>query len=250
MFPGPYRIPALRVPQPRSCPPTRATYVSYRGPWAVETFVRERMLDVIARELGLSRAEIRRRNLIGADELPDRPWSPARPSTCGCRPSAGSSRRPWSWPASTTGKRTKAEARAAGRRLGLGFATYIEAAPGPPDYLDHIAPGFTPLANCEPIHAVLEADGTVTVHTQQVPHGQGHETTLAQLAADELGVPIDAVRIRYGDTRTAPFGLVGTAGSRAATMASGAVLPGHRGTSGTGSSTSPPTCSRPPPTTS
>jgi carbon-monoxide dehydrogenase large subunit len=75
----------------------------------------------------------------------------------------------------------------------------------------------------EPIHAVLESDGSVTVHTQQVPHGQGHETTLAQVAADELGVPVEAVRIRYGDTNFAPFGLAGTGGSRSAAMAGGAV---------------------------
>src|SRR5207237_2920272 len=121
------------------------------------------------------------------------------------------------------GEAAKAEARAAGRRRGVGFANYIEAAPGPPEYMDHALPGMSPIVK-EPAHAVLEADGSVTVHTQQVPHGQGHETTLAQLTADELGVRLDAVEIRYGDTRTQPFGLIGTAGSRAATMASGAVL--------------------------
>jgi carbon-monoxide dehydrogenase large subunit len=121
-------------------------------------------------------------------------------------------------------ERAKAEALAQGRRLGMGFASYLEPAPGPPDYLDHVAPGLAAIVNCEPIHAVLEADGTVTIHTQQVTHGQSHETTLAQLAADQLGVPIDAVRVSYGDTRTTPFGALGTQGSRAATFASGAVL--------------------------
>ncbi len=60
--------------------------------------------------------------------------------------------------------------------------------------------------------------------TSQSPHGQGHHTTLAQLAADELGVPLDAVRIVSGDTQVTPFNLVGTGGSRAATLASGAVI--------------------------
>src|SRR5262249_36531760 len=59
-------------------------------------------------------------------------------------------------------------------------------------------------------------------------HGQGHETTLAQVAADEMGVPFDHVRVVYGDTRITPFSLIGTGGSRAATMASGAVLYGTR----------------------
>ncbi len=75
----------------------------------------------------------------------------------------------------------------------------------------------------EPARSVLEADGTVSVYTQQMPHGQGHETTLAQVAADALGVPIEQVRVRYGDTSITPFGLSGTGGSRSAPMAGGAV---------------------------
>jgi carbon-monoxide dehydrogenase large subunit len=221
VLPGPYRIPALEF-HSRILFSNKATYVPYRGPWAIETFVRERMLDIIARELGLSRAEIRQRNLIGPDELPTTMVSGLTLDE------RVSSRRLFDKAMEVAGfgewEGTKVEARAAGRRLGMGFANYIEPAPGPPEYLDHVAPGFGPLANCEPIHAVLEADGTVSVHTQQVTNGQGHETTLAQLAADQLGVPIDAVRISYGDTRTAPFGLLGTQGSRSATFASGAVL--------------------------
>ncbi|MGH9010485.1 MAG: xanthine dehydrogenase family protein molybdopterin-binding subunit [Acidimicrobiia bacterium] len=226
VLPGPYRIPALEF-HGRILFSNKATYVSYRGPWEIETFVRERMLDIIAREFGLSRAEIRRRNLIGPDELPTAMVTglalDERVSARQVFDKAMEVARFDEW------EGTKAEARAAGRRLGMGFATYIEPAPGPPDYLDHVVPGFVPLANCEPIHAVLEADGTVTVHTQQVTNGQGHETTLAQLAADQLGVPIDAVRISYGDTRTAPFGLLGTQGSRSATFASGAVLVATKG---------------------
>jgi len=61
------------------------------------------------------------------------------------------------------------------------------------------------------------------VFTQQMPHGQGHETTLAQVAADELSVPIEQVRLRFGDTSITPFGLMGTGGSRSAPMAGGAV---------------------------
>ena len=226
VLPGPYRIPALEFGG-RILFSNKATYVPYRGPWAIETFVRERMLDIIARELGLSRAEIRRRNLIGPDELPTTMVSGLTLDE------RVSSRRLFDKAMEVAAfddwEGTKTEARAAGRRLGMGFANYVEPAPGPPEYLDHVAPGFGPLANCEPIHAVLESDGTVTVHTQQVTNGQGHETTLAQLAADQLGAPIDAVRISYGDTRTAPFGLLGTQGSRSATFASGAVLIAARG---------------------
>ena len=117
----------------------------------------------------------------------------------------------------------QAAARAQGCRLGLGIATYIEAAPGPPGYMDAVVPGLSAFASAEPIHAVLEGDGSITVHTRQVPHGQGHETTLAQVAADELGVAVEAVRVRYGDTNFAPFGISGTGGSLSAAMAGGAV---------------------------
>ena len=113
-------------------------------------------------------------------------------------------------------------ARDAGRLLGLGFATFIEAAPGPPGFFDHIMPGFSSMTT-EPAYMSLDADGSVSVFTQQVPHGQGHETTLAQVAADQLGVPIEQIKVRYGDTKVTPFGLMGTGGSRSAAMAGGVV---------------------------
>jgi carbon-monoxide dehydrogenase large subunit len=226
MFPGPYRLPALEF-HSRIITSNKATYLPYRGPWEIETFVRERMLDVVARQLGLSRAEIRRRNLIGDDELP------AAMVTGPALDVRMSARRVFEKAMDVTGaddwEKTRAEAFAAGRRIGMGFATYIEAAPGPPGYMDNVGPGFSAMVDREPINAVLEADGTVTLHTQQVTHGQSHETTLAQLAADQLGVPMEVIRISYGNTRTAPFGLVGTAGSRAATFASGAVLLATKG---------------------
>ena len=86
--------------------------------------------------------------------------------------------------------------------------------------------------------------------TRQQPHGQGHETTLAQVAVDELGVRFEDVRVVFGDTDVTPMALVGTGGSRAATMANGAVLHGSRAAAGPGSCRSPPTCSRRAPTTS
>jgi carbon-monoxide dehydrogenase large subunit len=226
MFPGPYRVPALEF-HSRILTSNKATYLSYRGPWEIETFVRERMLDVVARELGLSPAEIRRRNLIGVEELPTTmltgPALDVRMSAQRVFEKAMEVAGVDDW------ERTRAEARADGRRLGLGFASYIEAAPGPPGYMDTVGPGFSAMLDCEPINTVLEADGSVTVHTQQVTHGQSHETTLAQLAADQLGVPMEAVTVSYGNTRTSPFGLVGTAGSRSATFASGAVLLATKG---------------------
>lgn len=220
MFPGPYRVDALQF-DIEVVSSNKATYVAYRGPWAVETWVRERLFDVVARELGMSRAEIRLRNIVGPDMLPTTmvtgPVLDVRMSAKATLQRALEIADFAHWTEHQTAAREE------GRRLGLGIATYIEAAPGPPGYADAFAPGMAALGGDEPIHAVLEGDGSVTLHTQQVPHGQGHETTLAQVAADELGVPVEAVRIRYGDTAFAPFGMTGTGGSRSAAMAGGAV---------------------------
>jgi carbon-monoxide dehydrogenase large subunit len=76
----------------------------------------------------------------------------------------------------------------------------------------------------DPSRVRLEPDGRVTVITSQMPHGQGHETTLAQVAADELGVPFDHVSVVTGDTQLTSFYFFGTGASRAAHMASGSVL--------------------------
>ena len=219
-MPGAYRIQALRFDTTITAT-NKGTYVAYRGPWAAETWVRERMLDVVARELGLTPAQIRLANMYQADELPaamvtgpplDVRMSAHRTLTEALHV-AGADQ----W------KSTQEAARAEGRALGMGIATFIEAAPGPPRFFDYIAPGFSSLVGTEPAYTVLEADGAVSVHTQQVPHGQGHETTLAQVAADELGVAVEEVTVRYGNTKVAPFGMLGTGGSRSAAMAGGVV---------------------------
>ncbi len=220
MIPGPYRVPALRF-DARVVSTNKATYVAYRGPWAVETWVRERLLDIAARELGMSRAEIRLRNMYSADELPAAmvtgPTLDIRMSARGTLDEALELADFDNWPA------LQERARAEGRCVGLGLATFIEAAPGPPDFGDALMPGMGAAATGEPISLVVEPDGTVSIHSQQVPHGQSHETTFAQVAADELGVPIEQIRFRWGDTRQSPFGLMGTGGSRAGAMVGGAV---------------------------
>ena len=70
----------------------------------------------------------------------------------------------------------------------------------------------------------MEPDGHVTVFTAQMPHGQSHETTISQLVAETLGLPLSDVRVVAGDTQVSPFNMVGTGGSRAATFANGAAL--------------------------
>ena len=220
MFPGPYKIPALQFTSTMVAT-NKGPYVFYRGPWAAESFVRERMLDVIAAELGLGRDEVRLRNLYGRDELPARmATGPALDVRMSARATL---QRALELAAFDGWDKAQAEARAEGRYLGLGFATYIEAAPGPPGYYDHVVfPGFSCITpGVEPVHAALEPDGTVVLVTQQQPHGQGQETTLAQVAADQLGVPVEQVRVRYGSTALTPFGF-GTGGSKSAAVTGGA----------------------------
>jgi aerobic carbon-monoxide dehydrogenase large subunit len=225
MMPGQYRVPAFRF-DARVTASNKATYCAYRAPWAAETWVRERLLDVAARELGIGRDEIRLRNMVTPEELPiamiTGPTLDVRMSARATLEQALAHAEFDTWP------QRQAAARDEGRILGLGFATYIEAAPGPPDFGAYLLPGAGSMAGAEPARLVLEEDGTVSVLTQQMPHGQSHETTLAQIAADEVGVPIDQVRVRYGDTAITPFGLMGTGGSRSAAMTGGAVTFGAR----------------------
>ena len=118
-------------------------------------------------------------------------------------------------------RRRQAEARAQGRYLGIGVATFIEAAPGP-----RSPEGPSGPMGLESMRLRLEEDGIVALFTGQMPHGQSHQTTLAQIAADEFGVPFEQVRIVVGDTDVVPFGLTG--GSRSATMTGGVALHGAR----------------------
>jgi aerobic carbon-monoxide dehydrogenase large subunit len=218
-FPGPYRLPALQFDQV-IVSTNKASIVPYRGPWAVETWLRERMMDITARELGMSPTEIRRRNVIGSDELPRQmltgPVLDVRMSAKATLEKALEVCDAESWPAVRDAARTD------GRVVGMGIATFIEAAPGSPGHFEYIAPGGVSAVQTEPIRAVLRPDGHVDLHTQQVPHGQGIETTLAQLASDQLGVPYETIHLVYGDTANTPFGIAGTGGSRSAANAGGA----------------------------
>lgn len=190
----------------------KAPYVPYRGPQAPEAWVRERLLDEIARELGIEPADVRRRNLLRPDEIPTKLVTGASLDVSGLPVFE----RAMELCGVADFRKRQQAARAEGRHLGFGVANILEPAPGPPDWADSITAdlGSAP----ETVRARLEPDGTLTVFTPQSPHGQSHRTTLAQVAADELGVRLDQVRVTFGDTRIAPFGLVGTGGSRAASL--------------------------------
>jgi carbon-monoxide dehydrogenase large subunit len=168
-------------------------------------------MDVIARQLGMDPADLRRRNLIeGSDD--DKMITGKGLAGITSRESL---ERALELADYSGLRREQSAARAEGRVLGVGFATFLEAAPGPKD-----SRGGLP----EDARVRLEPNGHLLVMTPQGPHGQGHETTLAQVAADAMGVPLDHVRVVHGDTRQTPMNLIGTGGSRASTWASGSVL--------------------------
>lgn len=198
----------------------KGTYLAYRAPWESETWARERLLDLIAQELGLDPVEVRRRNLLRDDELPGHLVTGPTLDHVSARQTF---ERACELVDVAALRREQAAARAQGRLVGFGMSVFIEAAPGPPDWGAALGAGSSP-RGAQRATARIGPDGTFTVFTSQQPHGQGHETTLAQLAAEGLGVPFEQVRVVHGDTMLTPFNRVGTGGSRSATMASGAVM--------------------------
>jgi aerobic carbon-monoxide dehydrogenase large subunit len=217
MLPGPYKMTALGF-ESTGVITNKAPYVAYRGPWASETFVRERVLDVIAKELGLDPFDVRLRNAAPRTD-PPAVMITGRPLVgITTRESLERVAEMADVPAF---RRRQAEARAEGRFLGIGMATFIEAAPGPREPGGPSGP-----MGLESMRLRLDEDGIVVLFTGQMPHGQSHQTTLAQIAADEFGVPFEQVRVVVGDSDVVPFGFTG--GSRSATMAGGVALHGAR----------------------
>lgn len=214
LLPGPYRMKGYRF-ESSVISTNKPAYVAYRGPWEMETWVRERLIDIVAHELGVDAAEIRRKNMMDG--------APQDRLITGITVNGISSRESLERVLAHIDyegfRKEQAAAREQGRYLGIGFATFIEAAPGPAE----MRPGGG-LFGGERAKVTLQPDGHIVVTTAQAPHGQGHETTLAQVAADEMGVPFEHVRVVHGDTRQTPFSVIGTGGSRSSTWASGATL--------------------------
>lgn len=177
---------------------------AYRGAGRPEaTHGIERMMDLLAAELKLDPAEIRRRNFISNDAFP-------YATATGLVYDSGNYAAPLDKALDLVDykklREEQKQARAQGRLMGIGLSTYGEiCAIGP-------SPA-TPAGGWESATVKIEPSGTVTVMTGASPHGQGEETTFAQIAADELGVGIDDVLVLHGDTAIVQYG-IGTFGSR------------------------------------
>jgi CO/xanthine dehydrogenase Mo-binding subunit len=223
MLLGPYRVGAYSMAG-RVRLTNKTPCGTYRAPGRFEsTFVRERLMDAIAAQLGLDAAQVRRRNLIPARAMPyarhldtlgtemtydsgdyaallDKALAAAR------------------WPALRNELKQR---RAGGETVGAGFAMFVEKS------------GLGPF-DC--VHAAVDSVGTVEIVTGATSVGQGMETVLAQICADELGIDYRQVRVVHGQTDRIAYGM-GTFASRVTVMAGEAT---RRGGGGGGGPPAPP----------
>ncbi|MGE3257977.1 xanthine dehydrogenase family protein molybdopterin-binding subunit, partial [Pseudonocardia sp.] len=182
--------------------------------WVPGQLAREAAVDRLARELDRDPVELRLQNMIGPEVYTT---------------AFGQAYDGGSYTASLEKARDAVDyvdfrerqraAREEGRFLGVGFSPFVE----PTGWATaSAAAGGLPNGFYDTASVTVEPDGSVTVTTGLHSHGQGHETTLAQVTADELGVPMEAVRVVFGDTDTSTFGM-GTYASRSAVLGFGSI---------------------------
>jgi carbon-monoxide dehydrogenase large subunit len=219
---GPYRIRHLNL-KTYTVATNKAPMGPYRGvarPGAC--FAIERLVDEVARELDREPYTLRRQNIVTAQELPYQ-------TVAGMRLDTGD------YVASLDTACGMVDLRAIrarqekgepdGRAIGVGFAFYTEqSGHGITEWVkrkSRVAPGY------ESANARMQPDGSLIIHVGTQNHGQGHETTFAQIAAHELTIDPALISIRYGDTAVGPFGF-GTFGSRSIVFGGGAVARASR----------------------
>src|SRR4051812_33893301 len=214
---GPYRIRHLNL-KTYTVATNKAPMGPYRGvarPGAC--FAIERLVDEVARELGREPFDLRRQNIVTAGELPYQTAAGMRLDTGDYITSLDTAREMIGMEAI---RERQQRGEPDGRAIGVGFAFYTEqSGHGQIEWVkrkSRVVPGY------ESANVRMLPDGSVMLHVGVQNHGQGHETTLSQIAAHELGLDPSQIQVRYGDTATAPFGF-GTFGSRSIVFAGGAV---------------------------
>ncbi|MTV14066.1 MULTISPECIES: xanthine dehydrogenase family protein molybdopterin-binding subunit [Bradyrhizobium] len=215
-LPGPYKIGSYRgaVRGVATCKPPTGPYRGVGRP--ISTFVAERLMDLGAAALGIDPLEIRRRNLVRAEEFPYRIasgiiWDKAGFIECldAAAEAAGYDRL----------RKEQAEARTQGRLFGIGIASYAELT-GIGSRIA-VAPGMPINTGSETAKITIDSTGAITAAFGVASHGQGLETTLAQIVADDLGARFEDVRVIQGDSDEVPMS-TGTYASRSAVLGGGA----------------------------
>jgi carbon-monoxide dehydrogenase large subunit len=221
MLSGAYRIPNIHG-QVLGVYTNTGMVDAYRGAGRPEaTYAVERTVDLVARELELDPVEVRRRNFIPSDAFPYDPGILA-----GLSYDTGDYEKALNRALEIVGYedfRSKQEAaRAEGRYLGIGFSTYVEICGAAPSAWIGTGGQGWGASMWESANVRVHLTGKVVVTTGTHSHGQGHETTVTQVVASELGIPPEDVTVELGDTFGAPFGY-GTYASRSAAVGAVAV---------------------------
>jgi aerobic carbon-monoxide dehydrogenase large subunit len=217
MLQGPYHV-ARAGTKARCVLSNRTPTGAYRGFGMQQAaWVRERLVDEAARELGVDPVDLRRRNMIRSEELPHTTHTLQEYDSGDYVAALDDIERlvgEWMPPSGD------------GRRRGIGYASHVEFTGLGPSKIQQVV-GFE-LNGFERSVIRVERDGSVTVATGGAMLGQGLETGLSQLAADALGVPIERVRIVAGDSDRVPYSSAGSIASRAMTVAGGALVRASR----------------------
>lgn len=218
MLSGPYKIPNISVEVHGVLTNTTPTD-AYRGAGRPEaTYILERMMDLVADRLGMDPVEIRRKNFIAKEEFP---YTVATTLEYDSGDYEAALNRALEIVGYEQFRKEQEAARQQGRLLGIGFSTYVEVCGLAPSQAAG-AMGFQG-GLWESATVRVHPSGKVSVFTGSNPHGQGEETTFAQLVAEELGVPLDDIEIVHGDTGRIPFGM-GTYGSRSTAVGGTALI--------------------------
>jgi carbon-monoxide dehydrogenase large subunit len=192
---------------------------AYRGAGRPEaTYILERIMNKAAQEMGIDQAELRRRNFIQPAQFPYQTPVAVVYDTGDYEATLNKALELASY---ADFPRRKAEAKAKGKLRGIGVAAYIEACGIAPSSLAGALGARAGLYEAATVR--VNPTGSVTVLTGSHSHGQGHETTFAQVVADKLGIGFDQIEIVHGDTAKVPFGM-GTYGSRSLAVGGAAIV--------------------------
>ena len=215
---GTYTTPAIYVE-------TKAVFTNtvpvdaYRGAGRPEaTYLLERIVDIAADELGVDPAELRRKNFIPQNAFPYQTPVALQYDSGDYHTTLDKAMQAADYAGFETRRR---EAAARGKFRGIGIATYIEACGIAPSAVVGSLGARAGLFESAAVR--VHPTGSVTVLTGSHSHGQGHETTFAQLVSDGLGIPIESIEIVHGDTAKIPYGM-GTYGSRSLAVGGTAIV--------------------------